>query len=121
MNVIGAGLGSFLVRGEVQLPDGRWVKGRSEHAALSTMLQGAGAIVSKYWMVVANARLQPLNNKVIQMAYVHDELQYAVHKDDAQEGCKMLEGSRPEAGEGLGIRSLIHSATCSRSNWTETQ
>ena len=111
---------SFLERGEVQLPDGRWVKCRSEHAALNTMLQGAGAIVSKYWMVVANARLKHLGNKVIQMAYVHDELQFAVHKDAADEVCKILEAASLEAGERLGIKMPIHSEACIGSNWQET-
>ena len=102
------------------MPDGRWVKCRSEHAALNTMLQGAGAIVSKYWMVVANARLQHLGNKVIQMAYVHDELQFAVHKDAAKEVCRILEAASLEAGERLGIKMPIHSEACIGSNWQET-
>lgn len=111
---------SFLERGEVQLPDGRWVKCRSEHAALNTMLQGAGAIVSKYWMVVANARLKHLGDKVLQMAYVHDELQFAAHKDVADEVCKILEAASLEAGERLGIKMPIHSEACIGSNWQET-
>ena len=111
---------SFLERGEVQLPDGRWVRCRSEHAALNTMLQGAGAIVSKYWMVVADLRLQHLGSKVFQMAYVHDELQFAAHKDVADEVCKILEAASLEAGERLGINMPIHSEACIGSNWQET-
>lgn len=111
---------SFLERGEVQLPDGRWVRCRSEHAALNTMLQGAGAIVSKYWMVIANLRLQHLGSKVFQMAYVHDELQYAAHKDVAEEVCKILEAASLEAGERLGIKMPVHSEACIGSNWQET-
>ncbi len=111
---------SFLERGEVQLPDGRWVRCRSEHAALNTMLQGAGAIVSKYWMVVANLRLQHLGSKVLQMAYVHDELQFAVHKDVAKEVCTILEAASLEAGERLGIKMPIHSEACIGSTWQET-
>lgn len=111
---------SFLERGEVKLPDSRWVKCRSEHAALNTMLQGAGAVVSKYWMVVANARLAHLGKKVIQMAYVHDELQFAVHKSVAKDVCKILEASSLEAGQRLDINMPIHSEACIGSNWQET-
>ena len=111
---------SFLERGEVQLPDGRWVRCRSEHAALNTMLQGAGAIVSKYWMVVANLRLKAYKDKVLQMAYVHDELQFAVHKSVAKEVCKVLEEASLEAGERLGIKMPLHSEACIGLNWQET-
>ena len=70
----------------VQLPDGRTVPVRSEHAALNTLLQGSGAIVSKLWMCIAYTNLKKrFGNLVHQVAYVHDELQYSCHKNIADE------------------------------------
>ena len=105
--------------GTVQLPDGRWVQCRTEHAALNTKLQGAGAIVSKYWMVVADARLRAEGIRFIQMAYVHDEVQYAVHKDDAERACKIITDASLEAGERLGIKMPVHSEADIGANWKD--
>lgn len=104
----------------LQLPDGRWVKARTEHAALNTKLQGAGAIVSKYWMIVADLRLRKAGIRFKQMAYVHDEIQYAVHKDDAERACNIITDASLEAGERLGILMPIHSEAKIGMNWWET-
>ena len=105
--------------GTVELPDGRWVQCRTEHAALNTKLQGAGAIVSKYWMVVAARRLKEAGIRYMQMAYVHDEVQYAVHKDDAERACKIITDASLEAGDRLGIKMPIHSEADIGENWRD--
>ena len=101
----------------VQLPDGRWVQCRTEHAALNTKLQGAGAIVSKYWMIVADMRLRAEGIRFKQMAYVHDEVQYSVHKDDAERACKIITDASLEAGERLKIMMPIHSEAMIGNSW----
>ncbi len=110
---------SFHDGGTVELPDGRWVQCRTEHAALNTKLQGAGAIVSKYWMVVAARRLKEAGIRYMQMAYVHDEVQYAVHKDDAERACKIITDASLEAGDRLGIKMPIHSEADIGENWRD--
>ena len=109
----------FHFEGTVQLPDGRWVQCRTEHAALNTKLQGAGAIVSKYWMVVADMRLKEAGIRFKQMAYVHDEVQYAIHKDDAERACKIITDASLEAGDRLGIKMPIHSEADIGANWKD--
>lgn len=103
----------------VDLPDGREVQCRTEHAALNTKLQGAGAIVSKYWMVVADIRVKAAGLRAFQMAYVHDELQWACHKDDAKQLCEILEAASLEAGDRLNILMPIHSEADIGSNWKD--
>ncbi len=109
----------FHFNGTLQLPDGRWVQCRTEHAALNTKLQGAGAIVSKYWMVVAHKRLNEAGIRFMQMAYVHDEVQYAIHKDDAEKACKIITDASLEAGERLGIKMPVHSEADIGANWKD--
>lgn len=105
----------------VQLPDGRTVPVRSEHAALNTLLQGSGAIVSKLWMCIAYTNLKKrFGNLVHQVAYVHDELQYSCHKDIADEVGKIVTKAATEAGEKLGLKIRIDANYSIGSNWSET-
>ena len=61
--------------------DGRRVPIRSEHAALNSLLQSAGAIICKRWLVIFHALLQEKNidKGVTQVAFVHDEVQLLVN------------------------------------------
>jgi len=106
----------------VTLPDGRRVPVRSEHAALNTLLQGAGAIVSKYWMVVAHKNLTTKfgKNTVKQVAYVHDEMQYSCPKEIAEEAGEIVIASALEAGERLSINMPVEAEYNIGSNWSET-
>ena len=76
--------------------------------------------MSKYWMVVADMRLRSAGIRFIQMAYVHDEIQYAIHKDDAERACKIITDSSLEAGERLGIKMPCHSEAMIGKNWQDT-
>jgi DNA polymerase I-like protein with 3'-5' exonuclease and polymerase domains len=105
----------------VQLPDGRTVPVRSEHAALNTLLQGSGAIVSKLWMCIAYVNLKKkFGNAVKQVAYVHDELQYSCPKDIADEVGKVITAAATEAGEKLGLKIRIDANYSIGKNWSET-
>lgn len=76
--------------GYLLLPDGRRVYIRSEHAALNSLLQGAGAIICKQAMVVINSTLVQeyglpgWDRQWTQCATVHDELQIACRELIAQ-------------------------------------
>ena len=105
----------------VQLPDGRTVPVRSEHAALNTLLQGSGAIISKLWMCIAHVNLKKrFGDAVKQVAYVHDELQYSCHKDIAEEVGKIVTAAATEAGEKLDLKIRIDANYSIGSNWSET-
>lgn len=67
----------------IEALDGRRIHIRSQHAALNSLLQGAGAIVCKYWMnfIMRMVRKEGLDAKLV--LTVHDELQFEVHKNDA--------------------------------------
>jgi DNA polymerase I len=55
--------------------DGRRINVRSEHAALNTLLQGAGAIVMKWWLIELDERLKRVRIPYKFVANVHDEVQ----------------------------------------------
>ena len=62
-------------QGWVRGLDGRRIQVRSEHAALNTLLQGAGAIVMKWWLVEFHQRLTAAKIPFKFVANVHDEVQ----------------------------------------------
>jgi len=105
----------------IALLDGRRVPIRSQHAALNTLLQGSGAVLSKYWMIVANRNLRKrFGSKVRQMAYVHDELQFSCPKDISDEAGKIIVAAATEAGERLGVKIRIDAEFKIGSSWGDT-
>ena len=63
--------------------DGRILHIRSQHSALNTLLQSAGAIVSKQWMLELRALAKKEKIDYHQVAWVHDELQCEVREEFA--------------------------------------
>ncbi len=111
----------FLKSKSLELPDGRKIPCRKEHAALNTLLQGAGAIVSKYWMKIAHDDLSAMfPSKVFQMAYIHDELQYAVPKEIADEVGSILQEAAIKAGKVLKLNIQIDADYTVGSDWSHT-
>ena len=105
----------------VELPDGRRVPVRKEYAALNTLLQGSGAILSKYWMVLSNSKLSAkYGNKVKQVAYIHDELQFSCPPDIAQDVGLIVTQCATEAGIRLGIKMRMDAQFKVGTNWSET-
>lgn len=84
-------------RGWVKGLDGRRCPVRKQHAALNTLLQSAGAIISKYWMMYAMNILENeydlkwgYDGDFTLMIYSHDELDFACkpeHVDKIKDAC----------------------------------
>ena len=69
-------------RGHIVGLDGRQVKVRSQHSALNTLLQSAGAIVCKQWLVEFDKKIKRIPD-VQQVVWVHDEIQVECDAQDA--------------------------------------
>lgn len=82
--------------GYLLMPDGRRTYIRHEHAALNSLLQAAGAIICKRWIVEFNRRLtarfgpQGWHGQWAALLWVHDEVQIAVRPEIAEEVCAIL-------------------------------
>ena len=72
-------------RGYILGLDGRILRVRQAHAAMNLLLQGAGAIVCKEWLkfITIEATKRKLDYKLV--ASIHDEYQFEVHKEHAEE------------------------------------
>jgi len=97
-------------RGYVKSLDGRRIPVNSEHAALNYLLQSAGAIVCKNWMVKIHEILAERGYvsgvDFRQSAYVHDELQIAFDplKISGDELGEISRKAMVETGEKLGVK-----------------
>lgn len=100
--------------------DGRRVWVRSEHAALNTLLQSAGAIVMKQALVILDNKVKSAKIDARFVANVHDEWQIEVDAEDAETVGKMATESIKEAGEFFGMRCPLAGDFKVGSNWKET-
>ena len=106
--------------GYVKGLDGRKLTVRSEHAALNTLLQGAGAIVMKQALVFLADDLKRNKLRAKFVANVHDEWQIECHEDDADAVGKAGVRAIMEAGESLALKCPLDGEYQVGSNWSET-
>lgn len=105
--------------------DGRVIPIRSEHAALNTLLQSAGAIVMKRAVVILDAALQAAG-LVPGVDYefcanVHDEWQIEVFKEEHVDTVKRIGcDSIRAAGEYYNFRCPLAGNADSGANWAAT-
>lgn len=111
-------------RGYLKGLDGRILSVRHKHAALNTLLQSAGAILSKKWMELFHKALREagLDGVIHQLAWVHDEIQIECPNDPAlaeRVGQMAVQAIR-DTGEHFGFRVPITGEYKVGRNWAET-
>jgi DNA polymerase I-like protein with 3'-5' exonuclease and polymerase domains len=97
--------------------DGRKLSVRSEHSALNTLLQSAGAIISKQWLVCFSKKLDSAKIPYKLLAWVHDEVQFETEESYAEELGKIVVESAKEAGEILKFRCPVGAEYKIGKNW----
>jgi DNA polymerase I-like protein with 3'-5' exonuclease and polymerase domains len=106
----------------------RWVKGldgrkiiiRHPHAALNTLLQGAGAIVMKKALTLLDEYVITNQIKAFPVVNVHDEFQYEVEESKAEEFGRLAVQSIIDAGKLLKVRCPLNGEYKIGNNWSET-
>jgi len=107
-------------KGYVKGLDGRKLFIRSEHSALNTLLQGAGAIVMKEAMRLLYDRIKWQGLDAHFVCNVHDEWQLEVKEDNADiVGTAGIE-SIEDAGKVLNLRCPLTGEYNVGTNWAET-
>lgn len=107
-------------KGYVPGLDGRKIWVRSEHSALNSLLQGAGAIVMKQALLFLEKeiRVQKLRAKFV--ANVHDEWQIECHPDDADVVGKLAVQAIRDAGVCYNLRCPLDGEYKVGKSWRET-
>ena len=100
--------------------DGRRLYIRSDHAALNTLLQGAGAIVMKQALMILDERLSKLGVDYKFVANVHDEWQIEVEEAYADMVGKLGVQAIEQAGRVLKMRCPLTGAYKVGNSWKET-
>ena len=100
--------------------DGRRLLIRSQHAALNTLLQGAGAVVMKQALILLHRKLigGKLNAKFV--ANVHDEWQLETTPEDAETVGHLAVQSIRQAGIRLRLRCPLDGEFKVGTNWAAT-
>lgn len=114
-------------RGYLTGLDKRKLHVRSSHAALNTLLQSAGAIICKKWLLLLEEELQARGYKhgwdgdYAFMAWVHDEVQIACRTPEiAEVVAQVATECVTKAGEFFNFRCPLAGEAKIGSNWAET-
>jgi DNA polymerase I len=110
----------YASKGFVPGLDGRKIWVRSEHSAVNSLLQGAGAIVMKQALVLLD---QELRKKKVWYGFcvnVHDEWQIETKEKDGELVGKLAVQSIQKAGELLGLRCPVSGEFNIGKTWRDT-
>lgn len=111
-------------RGRVPGLDGRRIPVRSEHSALNFLVQSAGAIICKRWLVDAYKECCAKfklgwNGDFVFCWWVHDELGIACRSDIADQVGEIVVRHAKEAGSRYGFRVPLDSKYGVGNSWAE--
>jgi len=104
--------------------DGRPIFCRAEHSSPNFLLQSAGAIISKRWVVIGQQMIDDAgltyDRDYTRCAYVHDEVQMSVVPAEVDRMKRLLEAAAPEAGKYYNLRVPMAASADHGSSWQET-
>jgi DNA polymerase I-like protein with 3'-5' exonuclease and polymerase domains len=90
---------------------------RNEHAALNTLLQSAGAIIAKQWLVELHKSLECATIEALQINWSHDEVELECRPEDAERVGKIAVEAAAKAGVVLGLRCPVGAEYKIGRNW----
>ena len=100
--------------------DGRKIFIRSSHAALNSLLQGAGAIVMKRGLIILDEMLQENIVDAHIVANVHDEWQIETWHEDVNRLGEMAVSAIRQAGDYYKLNCPLDAEYKVGENWSET-
>lgn len=107
----------FASKGWIPGLDGRKLQIRSEHSALNTLLQSAGAIIAKQWIVCFHEELRKQKVPFKLVAWVHDEVQVEVSEKYGTMVGEIVVKAAADAGEILKFRCPVGAEFKIGKNW----
>jgi DNA polymerase I-like protein with 3'-5' exonuclease and polymerase domains len=111
--------------------DGRNIHVPSKHSSLNTLLQHLGGLLSKVWMVLVHNRMEEEGlletnswlalptDKVCQILFVHDELQFDCDPEVTDQVATLTCEEATKAGEQLHLRVQVDAEAKIGDNWKE--
>jgi DNA polymerase I len=109
--------------GTLRALDGNPYHIRSSHSALNTLLQGAGALVMKYYLIFLDKNLQQSFKYGTQFEFVlnvHDEVQIECDANIAEEVARICEYTFDDVTNYLNFRIPLRGTADIGDSWAET-
>jgi DNA polymerase I len=106
-------------QGFITALDKRQIKIRSSHASLNSLLQSAGAIICKRWLVEFNNVIKEIPH-VQQVVWVHDEIQVECLEKDAEQVGRLAVECIKRTGDYFQLRVPLTGEFKIGNNWSET-
>jgi len=100
--------------------DGRRLQIRAVHSSLNTLIQGAGAIVCKQWLVHMDERIRAKGIDAKLVASVHDEYQFEVSKKDTTIFGQITKDAMKDTEETLDVKCPLDCEYKVGNTWAET-
>ena len=107
-------------RGWLKGLDGRRIAVRSSHAALNTLLQGAGAVVMKQALVFLDRAAKEAGLDFKMVGNIHDEFQAEVRDDHCEVYGKLAVQAIIDAGTHFNLRCPLDAEFKVGRSWAET-
>ena len=90
-----------------------------EHAALNYLLQSAGAIICKRWVIRTHELLHEAGIDFTPLAFVHDEQQLSIKEEDIKRVGDLITQAMHDVQRSLGFRCQLDSEYQTGSNWSD--
>ena len=107
-------------RGTIIGLDGRQLQIRAIHSSLNTLIQGAGAIVCKQWLVHMDERIRAKGIDAKLVASVHDEYQFEVSKKDTTIFGQITKDAMKDTEATLDVKCPLDCEYKVGNTWAET-
>jgi len=106
--------------GPIRGVDGRLLQIRSVHSSVNTLLQGAGAIICKEWLIHMDKYIREVGVDVKLVASIHDEYQFEVAKKDVNRFGLITKSAMKDAERSLKIKCPLDCEYKAGRTWGET-
>lgn len=105
--------------GRIRCIDGGFVLAPSPHSALNYKFQSCGAIIMKQAAIIATKELKLRGLDALKVSDVHDEWEYDVVPEEAEEVGEILVNSMTQAGEALNMNIKIEGEYMVGRTWAD--
>lgn len=117
--------GTLDSRGHLLGLDGRKLHPRSQHSALNTLLQSAGALVAKRWVInafddISSKYEHGWDADFVFSGWIHDEVQVSCKEEIAEDVGNRLRRSAEKAGEDFKFKCRVDAEYGVGSSWAAT-
>jgi DNA polymerase I-like protein with 3'-5' exonuclease and polymerase domains len=100
--------------------DGRPIRLQGKaHASLNYLLQSAGAVICKLWVIRANELLQEAGIDYWPLAFVHDEMQLSVAPDQVEQATFLITTAMKDVEHQLKFRCQLDSEAQKGASWAD--